>query len=153
MAEQPFLYEPDGSPWIEIRDGDNTARELFKRHYSRYVYADGRDPKLFVGPGRKMVLMTADARALFVWREFRSADHQEGVNCAIFRNESVKLSSELIRDADAAADELWGKKRHYTYVNPRKIRSTNPGCCFLKAGWRKCGYTKKRHYLILERPA
>jgi hypothetical protein len=27
-------------------------------------------------------------------------------------------------------------------VNPEKIRSVNPGCCFKKAGWKQCGITK-----------
>jgi hypothetical protein len=60
---------------------------LYDRHYSKYHYADGRRPKLFVGPGEKMVLLTTDHLALFAWRKFRSMDGQQGVNCAIFRNE------------------------------------------------------------------
>ena len=34
----------------------------------------------------------------------------------------------------------------------RKIRSTNPGYCFIKAGWRKCGRTKSGK-MILEKVA
>lgn len=71
-ASQPFLFTQP--IWIEVRDGDHTARQLFDRHYSRYRYADGRRPALFVGPGQKMVLLTPCVRALFVWRKFRSAD-------------------------------------------------------------------------------
>lgn len=139
--------------WVLIKDGNQHARELFGRHYSRYTYADGREPKLFVGPGEKMVLTTPCRRALFVWRKFISADGQQGINCAIFRNEGAGLSSDLIRQADALADDRWPGERHFTYVNPRKIRSSNPGFCFISAGWRKCGITKKRKYTILERPA
>jgi hypothetical protein len=149
-ALQPYLF---GAGWQPVKDGNDTARGLFDRHYSRYRYADGRRPRLFVGPGEKMVLLWPDARALFVWRRFRSADGQEGVNCAVFRNEGAGLSSDLVRLADAAADERWPGERHYTYVNPRAIRSTNPGYCFLMAGWRRCGVTKRRAYLILEREA
>lgn len=153
MNVQPFLF---GETWIEVKDGNDTARAIFDRHYSRYVYADGRRPLLFVGPGEKSVLLTPDARALFVWRKFRSMDDQEGINCAIFRNEhplSRTDSSELIRSADRIADSRWPSERHYTYVNPRAVLSTNPGYCFLAAGWRRCGITKRRKYLILERPA
>jgi len=137
--------------WIEVRDGNLSGRSLFHRHYSYRPYADGRDPALFVGPGEKMVLLTPDARALFVWRKFISGDGQEGVNCAIFRNENAGLSSDLIREAERFAWERWPGMRLFTYVNPRRIRSTNPGYCFLMAGWRKCGVTKHNKFLILEK--
>lgn len=149
-ALQPFLF---GDGWQAVRDGDDTCRHIFDRHYSRYRYADGRKSKLFVGPGEKMVLLWPDARALFVWRKFISADGQDGVNCAVFRNEGAGLSSKLIRQADAMADGRWPGQRHYTYVNPRAVRSSNPGYCFLMAGWRRCGITKERQLLVLERPA
>lgn len=145
---QPFLFGAE--PWVEIRDGNPTALDLFSRHYSRYVYADGRQPARFVGPGERMVLLTPDARALFVWRRFRSMDHQQGVNCAIFRNEGAHRSSDLIREAMLLAWSRWPGERLYTYVNPRRIASPNPGYCFKCSGWNPCGTTKKRRLLILE---
>jgi hypothetical protein len=149
---QPFLgiFE---QPWVEVKDGDATGRAIFHRHYSHRPYADGRKPALFVGPGSKMVLLTPCSRALFVWRKFISGDGQLGVNCAIFRNEGAGLSSELIRAADELADNRWPGARHFTYVNPRKVRSPNPGFCFIAAGWQKCGRTKWRRLVILERPS
>ena len=128
--------------WWLTKDGDDVCRKLFDRHYSRRKYRDGRRPKLFVGPGQKIVLRTWEGDALFVWNKFRDASGQEGVNCSVFRNESDKLSSDLIRQADAIADFCWPGVRHYTYVNAEKIRSINPGACFKKAGWRTCGMTK-----------
>jgi len=151
MNEQPFLPLVLGEGWVEVKDGNDTGRALFDRHYSRYRYKDGRRPLLYVGPGAKMVLLTPCARALFVWRRFISRDGQEGVNCAIFRNEGAGRSSDLIMAADVLADQRWPGERHYTYVNPRALRSTNPGYCFLMAGWRHCGITKRHRYLILER--
>lgn len=139
--------------WVPILDGDDEARALFDRHYSRYVYADGRKPLLFLGPGEKLVLSTPCRRSLFAWRRFRSADGQTGVNCAIFRNEGAGLSSDLIREADELADRRWPGERHFTYVNPRAVQSRNPGYCFIMAGWNRCGITKRRKLLILERPA
>ena len=87
---------------------------------------------------------------------FISMDRQEGVCCSVFRNESPALSSELIREADALADERWPQEaRHYTYVAPQRVRSTNPGYCFQQAGWRRCGLTKGGHgrdqLVVLER--
>ncbi len=93
LAEQPFLMG-DGL-WIPVRDGNHTARNIFDRHYSRKRYRDGRAPVLFCGPGEKMVLLTACARAVLVWRRFiddciddRTGKRQIGVNCAVFRNET-----------------------------------------------------------------
>jgi hypothetical protein len=73
---------------------------------------------------------------------------QEGVNCALFRNEGPHTSSDLIRQADAIADFAWPGERHYTYVNPSAVRSTNPGFCFLRAGWRRCGTTVGGLYIF-----
>ena len=128
--------------WIESKDGNIWAREFFNAHYSRRKYKDGRSPLLFVGPGQKVVLIGMFIPALFVWRKFINRDPQEGVNCSVFRNESHILSSTLIREAVEIAHRKWPGERLYTYVNPKKIRSTNPGACFQKAGWRKCGTTK-----------
>jgi hypothetical protein len=147
-ALQPYLLL---SGWVITKDGDDTARAIFQRHYSYRPYADGRRPLLFTGPGEKLVLVRGDARALFVWRRFVSADGQQGVNCAVFRNEGAELSSRLIREADALADARWPGERHYTYVAPKRIRSSNPGCCFKAAGWRACGTTKWNKLTILER--
>ena len=97
-----------------------------------------------------MVLLTPDARALFVWRRFISKDHQDGVNCAAFRNEGAGLSSALILEAMCLAWRRWPGEGLYTYVDAKKIRNSNPGCSFLKAGWRRCGVTKDRGLLILE---
>lgn len=146
LVEQPFLI--GDQTWIEVRDGNLTAASIYDRHYSRNPKSRG-DPRC-AGPGQKMVLLTPCARALFVWRKFISKDQQDGVNCAIFRNEGAGLSSELIRAAMALAWCRWPAERFYTYVNPRRVRSANPGYCFKQAGWRLCGVTKTRKLLVLE---
>jgi hypothetical protein len=105
---------------------------------------------LFVGPGDKFVLRTSEGDACFVWRRFKDDSGQAGINCAVFRNEYSHQSSELIRQADAIADTAWTCRRHYTYVDPKKVRSSNPGFCFIAAGWRRCGRTKGG-LVILER--
>lgn len=139
--------------WHQVKDGNYFARDLFKRHYSYRPYKDGRKPKLFCGPGEKIVLLGKDGRALFVWRKFKSDDGQQGINCSVFRNESNHLSSQLILEAEQIAWERWPGERLYTYVNARKIRSVNPGYCFKKAGWRECGVTKYNKLVILEKEA
>jgi hypothetical protein len=128
--------------WWLTKDGDKDCLKLYERHYSAYRYVDGRKRSQFVGPGETIVLRTWEADALFVWRTFIDDSGQQGVNCAVFRNESRHQSSELIRQADAVADCAWPGLRHYTYVNAAKLRSRNPGFCFMAAGWRRCGRTK-----------
>lgn len=142
--------------WVPILDGDLHACEMFERHYSARKslrLRRERGTRLIAGPGFKLVLATPCRRALFVWRKFKSGDDQTGINCAVFRNEGAGLSSDLIRAADAIADRRWPGERHYTYVNPREVASSNPGFCFIMAGYRRCGITKARKLLILERPA
>jgi DNA modification methylase len=129
--------------WEQFKDGHPDALALYERHYSAYQYKDGRERKLFCGPGEKLVLMTSQRNALFVWRKFKDDSGQTGVNCAIFRNEGKILSSKLIEEAVEIAWYRWpNEERLYTYVNPEKIESENPGYCFKKAGWTKCGETK-----------
>jgi len=33
------------------------------------------------------------------------------------------------------------ERREARSINPRRVKSTNPGYCFLVAGWRRCGQT------------
>lgn len=136
--------------WWLTKDGDLDCLELYERHYSCYQYSDGRARTQFVGPGEKVVLRTELGDALFVWRKFIDDSGQQGINCAVFRNESALRSSDLIRQADQIADCLWPGSRHYTYVRAEAIRSTNPGACFKAAGWRRCGLTQKG-LIVLER--
>ena len=140
------------SPWIRTRDGDHNVRIIFDRHYSRRKYRDGQQQsRLFVGPGEKMVLRTANCDAIFIWRKckFPFGD-QYGINCAVFRNEGTSRSSDLIRAAMDHAWRKWPGARLFTYVDSREVRSKNPGFCFKMAGWKPCGVTKVHRLHILE---
>jgi hypothetical protein len=139
--------------WWISKDGDRNVLALYERHYSAYKYRDGRVRSLFMGPGEKVVLRTRDADAAFGWRKFIDDSGQQGINCAFFRNESSALSSDLIRQADAIADAIWPDSRHYTYIAATKIRSVNPGFCFLKAGWKRCGRTLGGLHVLELQPA
>jgi len=131
--------------WMQISDGNRIARELADRHYSRKTPGH----PLFVGPGERLVLLSTDHKALFIWRYSRyRADGQKGVECSLFRNEGKLLSSDLIREACLWAWQKWPGQRLFTYVNAAKIRSTNPGYCFLMAGWKRCGRSKGGLYIL-----
>lgn len=136
--------------WLPIKDGDPRGMALFRRHYSFHYYRDNRPRRLFVGPGEKMVLMTLECNALFVWRKFIDKSGQQGVNCAVFRNESQLQSSMLIMEAEGLAWMRWPKARLYTYVNAAAVQSANPGYCFKCAGWEVCGRTQSG-LLILDK--
>jgi hypothetical protein len=143
--------------WWLTKDGDAACLALYERHYSAHRYRDGRIRKLFCGPGEKVVLRTLDGSACYVWRKFidagidtRTGLPQAGINCAVFRNEGSERSSDLIRQADQIADVVWSDRRHYTYINPARLRSTNPGFCFRVAGWTRCGVTRSG-LLVFER--
>jgi len=136
--------------WVQVKDGHPVARELFGRHYTyrtrrnqlSFFPEKNRNFALFVGPGQKMVLLSEDQTALFVWRKFISMDNQRGVNCAVFRNEGPTQASDLIKSAMELAWGRWPGERLYTYVNPKFVKSKNPGYCFIMANWKRCGFSK-----------
>ena len=141
--------------WYAVKDGDMVARSLWLRHYSAKSNAARRpvgSERLFVGPGGKLVLMTADSLAVFAWRLARyRCDGEIGVECTLFRNESPLRASDLIREASDLAWCRWPGERLFTFVNPSKIRSTNPGFCFLEAGWTRLKRCTKTGLRILEK--
>lgn len=138
--------------WCETKDADPVALNIFKRHYSSYnKHRDGQTRMKFIGPGEYLLLISHDGDAIFAWRKFISMDNrQQGVNCSIFRNEGKVLSSVLIQEAMNLAWRRWPGERLYTYVNPRKVVSRNPGYCFKCAGWTNCGMSHTKKLLILE---
>lgn len=66
-------------------------------------------------------------------------DGLDAWRCSIFRNEGAALSSELIVAAMQLTARLWAPLRPVdgwvTWVDTRKVVSTNPGYCFKQAGW------------------
>jgi len=113
---------------------DDECRQLADRHYSRRTVG----ARQFAYSGRKLVLRDVGGSVLFVWMFPDPAmrmDGQEGYNNAIFRNESDRRSSEIILEAEWHAVQKWGPARAYTYIDPSKVRSRNPGYCFKQAGW------------------
>jgi hypothetical protein len=145
MGVQPDLLS-DG--WIELKDGDESCRTIFNRHYSRHRYADGRKPKLFLGPGEKMVLFRGDGTGVFAWRKFIDDSGQTGVCNAIFRKEGPGRASDMIREAEVFAKRRWAGERFYTLVDPAHVQPTMVrgfpvfGFCYHKAGWKFAGVTK-----------
>lgn len=128
---------------------DQECRLLADRHYSRRTVG----AKQFLYSGKKIVLRDAAGEVLFAWI-FPDAsmrmDGQTGYNCAIFRNESKRQSSDIILEAEQIAFERWGPNRLYTYVDPSKIKSTNPGYCFKQAGWKFVKVSQSGKHLLVK---
>ena len=136
-----------GSVWIPIQDGDGRGYGLYRRHYSCL----NKSPRIrqFTGPGECLALMTPEQNALFVWdKKLIRDDSQYGLNCAVFRNEGQRLSSDLVLAAEECAEAKWGKCRMFTYVDPKKVVSANPGYCFKVAGWKHIGESVKGLHLL-----
>lgn len=153
-----MILFPELGYWLPVNDGDARAYAIMRRHYTFQAYRDGRrqnranrNRHLFVGPGEKIVLLGADEKALFVWRKFIDKSGQAGVNCVVFRNESGRRASDLIREAEQIAWTRWPGERLYTYVDPRKLSGDVPGYCFRRAGWRRCGISQTAKLLIFEK--
>lgn len=144
----------DENYWVKTTDGNELVYRIFSRHYTYRAWRrrNGKNGKRIAGPGETIILVGKDSKALFVWKKQRySQDGQTGINCAVFRNESCRLSSEILAEAEAIAMQRWPQERMFTYVNAQKIRSTNPGYCFIVNGWKRCGVTKARKLIILEK--
>ena len=139
--------------WVISRDMNPIAQKLADRHYSR---ENPGSKKGFIGPGEKIVLLSSDGNALFAWLrqdpELR-LDHIDGVNCTIFRNEGPVLSSKLILEAEKFAHDRWPGLKLFTYVSKEKVKSKNPGWCFIKAGWKPAGENKSGELRLLVKEA
>jgi hypothetical protein len=138
---QPFLPLED---LVSVRDGTPEARMIYNRHYSARRYRDGRSPKKLVGPGEYLLLTTPTWDVLVAFRlSRRPIAGQSGVYLSVFRNESIRKSSEILRQALRLAENRWpDQNRVFTLVDPRKIESSIPGYCFRRAGFRHIGDTK-----------
>lgn len=139
------------SPWTVANRADLDGNAIYRRHYS----ALKKDSRQFVGPGECVVLLTPTLDGLFVWRKFTddTVPRQRGVSCSVFRNESKLLSSSLILAAEPFARARWPRvKRWYTFVDAGRIRSSNPGFCFIQAGWRRCGRAKGGLIILEKHP-
>ena len=142
-----------GQHWFPISSADPRGMALYLRHYSAKPHPNGRSSRHFVSGGYRMVLMTADARALWVWQwmpgEYRK-DDLEGVYCAIFRNEGPVQSSVLVREAEELAWQRWPGAQLFTFVDPRKVASPVAGWCFIRCRWKRRGTTARGLFVFVK---
>ena len=131
--------------WYLSHRADPLVKRLADRHYNR----QNPDSPQFVPSGRCVVLRTALSDAFWVtlapYAQYVRHRWAGAWTCTAFRNEGSILSSVLISQAVAAS--LFILKTppalgFVTFVDPSKVRSSNPGCCFKKAGWQFVGHSK-----------
>jgi len=146
----PMFSELVGDGLVRTTHFDQECRQLADRHYSRRTIG----ARQFLYSGRKLVLRDAAGLVVFAWiwpDDAMRMDGQTGYNNALFRNESERLSSDIILEAEKWAVEKWGPNRAYTYVDAKKIRSTNPGYCYQVAGWQFDGFSKSGQHRFVAR--
>jgi hypothetical protein len=131
---------------VRIGKFDVESCQLADKHYSRQKPGTNQ----FMPPGKTMVLRSAAGDVVFgwLWQQKRD-DGQAGYNCSIFRNESPRLSSEIILEAEKRVVAEWGANRGFTYIDPKRISNkSNPGYCFKVAGWKFVKQTPSGLHLL-----
>lgn len=142
---------------LAIVDGTGRFAE-YGPHYSRRTPGS----KTFTGVGREIVLVTECGRGVWACvqqrtpqprgtggsrgRESSSVVTPTVWRNMIFRNLGIRgiLSSELIRAAYEMTLVEWCRRygslpeeRLRTEIGVREVKSTNPGFCYLQAGWER----------------
>lgn len=136
-------------------------------HYSRRTPGS----RTFTGVGQEIVLVTADGSAAWAVVRQRTPSRRgtggsrgrAGVadpgprylwRNMMFRNLGPALSSDLIRSALARTREEWVARygalppeRMRTEIDVARVRSTNPGYCYLRAGWTRDRLVRGKLYL------
>ncbi len=134
--------------WTPSHRADPRSCALADRHYNRQKIGSPQ----FVPPGSCMVLRhDDDALWTTSWplaEYVRHAWPGAWIN-SLFRNESERAASDLIREAVAHTRAFYGEPPELgmvTFVDGDKVqrqgRNRPPGYCYQLAGFRHVGYTK-----------
>ena len=151
--------------WCLSDSFDVRALPLADRHYNRRKIGSPQ----FAPPGRRLVLLTADASAFWItsypFAEYVRHRWGGAWVCSAFRNEGSERSSDLIVDALAATRSIWeppriatwiivsrrpdrtiverGEVAMVTFVDRNKVRrKRDPGRCYRRAGFEEIGQTE-----------
>lgn len=140
---EALSLDVDDAVWTVRHRFDAAAARLADRHYSREVIGS---PQVG-GPGHILVLVSPCERAVWITKQHAVtataaravADGFSGYRCAMFRNETGRQASLLIRAAVELTERLWGPSQFgwMTYVDRTKVPTEVPGYCFRRAGWKR----------------
>lgn len=165
------IRSPDSCTWVLSSSSDRRALDVVDGtgkfvgrgpHYSRRTPGS----KTFTGVGKEIVLLSSDGAAVFATvlqktparkgsGSSRGRASESDANSRfvwrnmLFRNLGAQLSSDLIRSATRATYDYWFARygglpeiELRTEIKTKCVKSTNPGYCYLMAGWRK-GETRR----------
>jgi hypothetical protein len=143
--------------WERVKKFDPRGAALADRHYSRRTIGSPQ----FMPPGQTVVLVGVDGRSVFGWWRpdpssgIVAMNKLDGWTCTIFRNESDRLSSQLIFEAELHLYSIegltFGPDGLITYVWDKRVRSVNPGFCFKQAGWSTTGRSADGKKTLLQK--
>lgn len=173
-----MAYRVMDSEWLLSSSSDPDALAVvdglgrfsqYGPHYSRRTPGS----KTFTGVGQEVVLLHESMAA--VWAVVRQCTPRRAKSGAsrgragitdqtpmVWRNmmfrrlpECKRLSSELIKTATSATYHIWiarygsiPPEQLRTEIDIKRVKSNNPGCCYLKAGWKRWKTVRWRLYLI-----
>ena len=163
-------------PWQLSSSSDQRALDIVDglgMHAGQGPHYSRRTPgsKTFTGVGQEIVLVTADLQA--VWAVVRQkTPNARGTGQSrgrtgetdpsskfvwrnmLFRNLGAGLSSSLIRAAVGMTYQEWIKRygdlpreKLRTEIDPKRVRSPNPGYCYLMAGFHNRRKVRGKIYL------
>lgn len=143
--------------WIMSSRADPDVLPLADRHYNRQSVGSPQ----FVPPGRCVVFKTRDFNAVWTtswpFAEFVKHAWAGAWMNSLFRNEGAGLSSELIREAVAATQDIWPAAPPLgmvSFVDASKVRhKRDPGRCYRRAGFRHVGFTQGGLHVFQMLPA
>lgn len=139
--------------WLRSDRADPRALPLADRHYNRQKPGTPQ----FVPPGRCLVLLNEDSSALWVtsWPRFVQHTWPGAWVNTLFRKEGEGVASEMIVAAVAHTRAYFGEPPELgmvTFIDPDKVRSSNPGYCYLVAGFEHERWTRKGLRVLRMRP-
>lgn len=148
MSESEPLFALASEPsrpaeWLKSWKGSGALLRLADAHYTRQTKGSNQ----FCRPGINLCLVLSDGSAGWVvWRPLPwigRMDNLEAWECTLFRNEGLRLSSDLIREATRLTYGEWGWPPPDGLVTAvgvnetkrRRSKRSPPGRCFIEAGW------------------
>ncbi|HEX8781679.1 MAG TPA: hypothetical protein VF728_11000 [Nocardioides sp.] len=140
------------TPWSLSFRADRAAARIADRHYNRQSPGSPQ----FVPPGACLVLRAEQSVWVTSWPLAEYVKHAWAgawIN-SLFRREGGDVqASDMIRFAVAHTRATWPAVPELgmvTFVDPDEVESTNPGYCYLKAGFKRVGKTKDRKLIALQ---
>lgn len=146
--------------WCDSDKGSASLLRLADNHYTRQTPGSNQ----FCRPGVNFCLLLSDGSAGWVvWRPRPDVGRMDNLECwenTFFRNEGGVLSSTLIRQATDLTFIAWGWPPRDGLITAigieqtrtRRSKRSQPGQCFIEAGWTPIGERGGKAWLRAPHP-